>query len=236
MAKIERLADEALSEYENGKTEPVENLCGEIPIPAEMLDAAFEVIVKRLFPVSWHFVLSSPSCQEYADTRMLAKAALEAANRAAPPFARDGLRARVGMALFQNGYDNGYTTDGAVEAIELMAARIAELEKQLAQDQADFALLGAEQLGGSSLKLTMAIYDKWVKEQGDKMMLARITELEAELSRHQESQFHPDWSALEATRESLREAWAKLKEMEQTAADALREAANDDQNEASKTY
>jgi len=52
----------------------------------------------------------------------------------------------------------------------------------------------------------------------------RITELEAELSRHQESQFHPDWSALEATRESLREAWAKLKEMEQTAADALKEA------------
>ena len=56
----------------------------------------------------------------------------------------------------------------------------------------------------------------------------RITELEAELLeisfKYQGSQFHPDWSVLEATRESLREAWAKLKEMEQTAADALKEA------------
>jgi hypothetical protein len=58
----------------------------------------------------------------------------------------------------------------------------------------------------------------------------RITELEAELTKHQESRFHPDWSALEATRKSLREAWAKLKETEQTATagvaakEALREA------------
>lgn len=53
-------------------------------------------------------------------------------------------RERIGMALFQNGYDSGWTTDSAVEAIKAMAARIAGLE--------------------------------------------------AELAKHQESQFHPDWS------------------------------------------
>ena len=55
-------------------------------------------------------------------------------------------------------------------------------------------------------------------------LLAEIAALKAELAKHQESQFHPDWPVLGATRERLREAWAKLKEMEQTAADALREA------------
>lgn len=48
-------------------------------IPAEMLDAVFEAVGKRLFPTNWHFVLSSPSCREYADTRWLAYHALEAA-------------------------------------------------------------------------------------------------------------------------------------------------------------
>lgn len=53
-------------------------------------------------------------------------------------------------------------------------------------------------------------------------MAERIAELEAELAKHQESSFHPDWSLLEATRESLREAQARIAEMEkQLAADAL---------------
>lgn len=33
----------------------------------------------------------------------------------------------------------------------------------------------------------------------------RIATLEAELAKHQESQFHPDWSMLEATRDALKE-------------------------------
>ena len=53
-------------------------------------------------------------------------------------------------------------------------------------------------------------------------MAERITQLEAELAKHQESSFHPDWSLLDATRESLREAQARIAEMEkQLAADAL---------------
>ena len=42
----------------------------------------------------------------------------------------------------------------------------------------------------------------------------RIAELEAELSKHQESRFHPDWSLLMATRESLREAQARIGELQ----------------------
>lgn len=160
MTKIERLAGEALSEYENGKTEPVDALCGEIP--AEMLDAAAKAILSKQGnqPETCLELKDSPYAverSEYWTAREKAQAALEAANVQALLAERDGLakdkqilttaliqqseriaaleneRARVGLALFQNGYDNGYTTDGAVEAIELMAARIAELEKQLAE-------------------------------------------------------------------------------------------------------
>ncbi len=65
-----------------------------------------------------------------------------------------------------------------------------------------------------------------VDEQTARIMelQAEIAALKAELAKHQQSSFHPDWSALKETRESLREAWAKLKEMERTAADALKEA------------
>lgn len=101
----------------------------------------------------------------------------------------------------------------AVERSEYWTAR----EKaQAALEAANVAALLAERDGLAKDKqiLTTALI-----QQSE-----RITELEAELSRHQESQFHPDWRLLEATRESLREAWAKLKEMEQTAADALKEA------------
>jgi len=40
----------------------------------------------------------------------------------------------------------------------------------------------------------------------------RIAALEAELKKHQESEFHPDWSMLEATRASLREHMQKIAE------------------------
>lgn len=137
MTKIERLAGEALSEYENGKTEPVDALCGEIP--AEMLDAATAKYM---------------NVQGYSEKRI----------------------------------------------------------KQAKQDR-DAAWQDAA-------RRTLFI----LEAAGVQALLAENAALKAELSRHQESQFHPDWSALKETRESLREAWAKLKEMEQTAADALMEA------------
>jgi chromosome segregation ATPase len=40
----------------------------------------------------------------------------------------------------------------------------------------------------------------------------RIVELEGELSKHQESEFHPNWSMLEATRDSLRICWSTIRE------------------------
>ena len=51
----------------------------------------------------------------------------------------------------------------------------------------------------------LAIAEVALRAAGVPALLARITELEAELARHQESEFHPDWSLLEATRASLRE-------------------------------
>ena len=61
-----------------------------------------------------------------------------------------------------------------------------------------------------------------LKAAGVPEMAAQIAELEGELAKHQESSFHPDWSLLDATRESLREAQARIAEMEkQLAADAL---------------
>jgi hypothetical protein len=37
--------------------------------------------------------------------------------------------------------------------------------------------------------------------------------LRAELAKHQESQWHPDWSLLEATREGLHEAWEETQRL-----------------------
>ena len=44
--------------------------------------------------------------------------------------------------------------------------------------------------------------------------LTRIEQLEAELSKFQESSFHPDWSMLEASQDSLREYMALCKELQ----------------------
>ena len=49
----------------------------------------------------------------------------------------------------------------------------------------------------------------------------RIMELEAELSKFQESSFNPDWSLLEAARESLREHMALLKDNQQQLAEVV---------------
>ena len=46
-------------------------------------------------------------------------------------------------------------------------------------------------------------------------MAERIAGLEAELAKHQESSFHPDWSLMQSTRESLREARARIAELEE---------------------
>ena len=50
----------------------------------------------------------------------------------------------------------------------------------------------------------------------------RVATLEAELAKHQESQFNPDWSQLEATRAALREQQAQLKKAERLIDAALR--------------
>jgi hypothetical protein len=42
-------------------------------------------------------------------------------------------------------------------------------------------------------------------------MADEIDALKSDLAKHQESEFHPDWSLLEASRESLREHMALLK-------------------------
>lgn len=46
------------------------------------------------------------------------------------------------------------------------------------------------------------------------VLVARIAELEAELAKFQTSRFHPDWSLLQAAQENLREAWARIRELE----------------------
>jgi hypothetical protein len=84
-------------------------------IPAPMLEAAAKAMMA---------LQGTDGC---ITTQDLAEAALEAAG--VPEMAAE--RERIGMALFQNGYDSGWTTDSAVEAIEAMAARIAELEAEL---------------------------------------------------------------------------------------------------------
>jgi multidrug resistance efflux pump len=44
-----------------------------------------------------------------------------------------------------------------------------------------------------------------------KRLQARVDELEAELAKHQGSTFHPDWSLLEATRDTVEELKRELK-------------------------
>lgn len=48
---------------------------------------------------------------------------------------------------------------------------------------------------------------------GHKNHEARIAELRRELAKHQESEFHPDWSMLEATRDSLKECQGIIAEL-----------------------
>lgn len=44
--------------------------------------------------------------------------------------------------------------------------------------------------------------------------LDEIERLRTELAKHQESEFHPDWSMLEASRKSLREAWQEISRLQ----------------------
>ena len=48
---------------------------------------------------------------------------------------------------------------------------------------------------------------------------AKIETLEAELAKHQGSTFHPDWSLLEATRDTVKEQQAKIEELENANSD-----------------
>jgi len=108
--------------------------------------------------------------------------------------------------------------------VAALRTRVAELETKLGQFQHDDTR--------DWERVIVAMGDEGNEDGGvvDRVcrlierQRTRITELEAELAKHQESQFHPDWSQLESTRESLREAWARLKEVEQTAAETSRKA------------
>jgi len=133
-----------------------------LEIPPVILDAAMKAYLDNLLPEKFKadFDGENHTHRFRAYAQKVASLMLEAAG--VPEMAAE--RERIGMALFQNGYDSGWTTDSAVEAIEAMAAR--------------------------------------------------ITGLEAGLAKHQESQFHPDWSQLKTTRKSLREAWARIRELE----------------------
>ena len=53
--------------------------------------------------------------------------------------------------------------------------------------------------------MSMSVHTR-LREQSDE-----IARLKAELAKHQESEFHPDWSMLKETRASLREHMAELK-------------------------
>lgn len=61
---------------------------------------------------------------------------------------------------------------------------------------------------------TRVMEGRWEGEARRLMVTAaeEITALRAELAKHQESEFHPDWSKLEATRDALREVNALLAE------------------------
>jgi len=107
--------------------------------------------------------------------------------------------------------------------VAALRTRVAELETKLGQFQHDdtrdwervIVAMGDEgnEDGG--------VVDRVCRLIGRQR--ARITELEAELLetslKYQESRFHPDWSVLEATRESLREAQKRVKELEAKLAD-----------------
>lgn len=58
-----------------------------------------------------------------------------------------------------------------------------------------------------------------------------IERLKAELAKHQESEFHPDWSLLEATRSSLREHMAMLKAIRATTLEEARKRLVDIQSD-----
>lgn len=44
-------------------------------------------------------------------------------------------------------------------------------------------------------------------------LIAEIERLRTGLAKHQESEFHPDWSLLQAGRESLKESWAEIERL-----------------------
>ncbi len=80
--------------------------------------------------------------------------------------------------------------------------RIFELQAELAEEQADFEKFRDER--NKKIKWKQVCIDDY-RDQVEK--------LKAELAKHQESEFHPDWSMLEATRDSLREHAEEIKRL-----------------------
>lgn len=107
----------------------------------------------------------------------IARTALDAAD--VPKMLAD--RERIGLVLFQNGYDAGYTTDGAVVAIGMMVARIAELEAKYETVDGAAAAIRAECEMLKEMHADVGTSSRLLRENCQ--LLARIAELEAENAR-----------------------------------------------------
>lgn len=161
-------------------------------IPAPMLDAATGAIRGGLvIDLEWDVVAP------------IARAALEAANVGALLGERDGLAK-----------DKQILTTALIQQSE----RITELEAEN-ERLSRWRRLLLECPKGEARQTGL---ERFAMSDGIQPIIAawknRVAELEAELAKHQQSSFHPDWSALEATRESLREYQARVKELEAAAA------------------
>lgn len=136
----------------------------EKPIPAKMLDAAAKAVVR--YEANLHSCSLRLTEEFYGEM-------IEVALRAAGVPELASAREAIGAALFRHGYDTGWTTQEAIECIDAMAARIAELE-------AESRLLAKAHHGAWSLYQECATANEGLAVENGQLA-ARIAELEAEI-------------------------------------------------------